>query len=350
MFKKIIISLVALGLIALTIIKLKDNKENAEKRVFQYDKEKPVSIHAVKVDFGQSEEQYIYSGTFEPVKESKISADIQGRIDRVLTDPGRFVQKGQTLIQLDNALLGLQLQSIEVQIEGLETDVARYTILAKADAVQGVQLEKVQLGLKAAKVQRATIQEQISKTTIRAPFSGFVTAKLTEEGGFAAPGIPIIQITDISNLKFTVNVPEDRLNLFHQGQTCSISADVYPELSLTGEVIMIGAKANSGNSYPVQLAVKNTDDSKVKAGMFGKLTIKSDSDQRNLVIPASAMVGTSLQPKVYLVKNGRVRLQSIEISRRLEDKVMVSRGISEGDMIVTAGFINLSDGARVILK
>ena len=48
----------------------------------------------------------------------------------------------------------LQLQTIEVQIEGLEDDVKRYTILTEADAVQGVQLEKARLGLKSAKVQR----------------------------------------------------------------------------------------------------------------------------------------------------------------------------------------------------
>ena len=119
-----------------------------------------------------------------------------------------MVNKGQTLIQLDNSLLKLQLQTIEVQIEGLEADVNRYTILAKADAIQGVQLEKAELGLKSAKVQKATLLEQISKTTIRAPFSGVVTAKLSEEGAFAAPGVPLLQITDITTLKFTVNVPE----------------------------------------------------------------------------------------------------------------------------------------------
>jgi membrane fusion protein (multidrug efflux system) len=69
-------------------------------------------------------------------------------------------------------------------------------------------LEKAALGLKSAKVQRATLLKQIKKTTIMAPFSGIVTAKLNEVGAFAAPGVPLIQITNISVLKFTVNVPE----------------------------------------------------------------------------------------------------------------------------------------------
>ena len=131
---------------------------------------------------------------------------------------------------------------------------------------RGVQLEKTILGLKSAKVQKATLLEQINKTTIVTPFHGIVTAKLTEEGAFAAPGIPLLQITDISSLKFTVNVPENELSQFQINQTYSLSADVYPEISLSGKVILIGSKANLGNSFPVQFSVTNTTDLKNKIG------------------------------------------------------------------------------------
>jgi len=67
-----------------------------------------------------SAKETLYSGTFGPNKESKLSADIQGKVTDVLVDLGSSVQKGQTLIQLGNSLLKLQLQSVEIQIEGLE--------------------------------------------------------------------------------------------------------------------------------------------------------------------------------------------------------------------------------------
>ena len=187
-----------------------------------------------------------------------VSADIQGKIISVLVDAGSSVRKGEALIQLDNSLLKLQLQTVEIQIEGLEADVKRYTVLADADAIQGVQLEKTILGLKSAKVQRANLLEQISKTTIVAPFSGIVTAKLTEEGAFAAPGLPLLQITDISSLKFTVNVPEQDLHQFEAKQQHALSADAYPETVFSGKVTMTGSKANVGNSFPVQFLRKLT--------------------------------------------------------------------------------------------
>ena len=350
MLKKIIYIVVVLVLVVFTVITLKNNKETTLKRVYQYDKEKALSVQAITLKLENAGMENEYSGAFEPHKETKISADIQGKINAVLVDLGSFVQKGQTLIQLDNSLLKLQLQSIEIQIEGLEADLKRFTILAQADAIQGVQLEKAALGLKSVKVQKATLLEQIRKTSIEAPFNGIVTAKLTEEGAFAAPGMPLLQITNISNLKFTINVTENKLNQFTINQICSISADAYPEISLDGKVTMVGSKANRGNSYPIQFAVKNTSDLKIKSGMFGKVSVTTGDNEKQISIPASAIVGSSIQPQVYIVKNGKANLQNISISKRFANKVVILNGLSEGDVIVTNGFINLFDGANVNLK
>ena len=280
----------------------------------------------------------------------KISAELQGKINTVLVDVGSVVNKGQSLILLDNSILKLQLQTIEVQIEGLEADVNRYTILAKADVIQGVQLEKAELGLKSAKVQKATLLEQINKTTIKAPFNGVVTAKLSEVGAFAAPGIPLLQITDIKILKFTVNVPEKDLSQFKFNQSYFISADAYPEISLSGKTSMIGSKANIGSSFPIQFTINNTSDLKIKSGMFGKVNLKNDIEEKGIIISASAIVGSANQPQIYLIKNGKSVLQNITISKKIQNKVVVLSGLKEGDVIVTNGFINLFDGANVTVK
>ena len=348
--KKVLYIIIPLALIVIVVIKLKSNKEIVKDKVYQYDKDQ--AIH-VQVDTIKSEligVEFAYSGTFEPNKETKLSAEIQGKINAVLVDVGTFVTKGQSLIQLDNSLLKLQLQSAEVQVEGLEADVKRFTVLANADAVQGVQLEKAELGLKSAKVQRATLLEQINKTTIKAPFNGVVTAKPTEEGAFAAPGVPLLQITDISVLKFTVNVSENDLSSFQLNQTFSINADAYSDVLLSGKATMIGSKANMGSSFPVQFIVSNTSDLKIKSGMFGKVNLKSDNQKSGIIIPSSAIIGSSSQPQVYKVKNGKAVLHNITIAQKIKNKTVVSKGLEEGDVIVTNGFINLFDDANVTVK
>lgn len=349
--KKIIIYIIiALVLTAIMVIRLKSNKETTLNRVFHYDKEEAINVQISTLVPERIDNVISYSGTFEPEKETRVSADIQGKIISVLADAGAYVRKGDVLIKLDDALLRLQLQTIEIQIEGLEADVNRYTVLADADAIQGVQLEKAALGLRSAKVQRATLIEQINKTSIRSPFSGIVTAKLTEEGAFAAPGIPLMQITDISRLKFIVNVPENELFQFKLNQSYTISADAYPENELLGKVIMTGSKANLGSSFPVQFSINNTADMKIKSGMFGRVYQKNFSDDKHIIVPASSIIATNMRPQVYTIKNGKAILKDITISSRFQNKAVVSSGLTGGDIIITNGFVNLFDGANVNFK
>lgn len=349
-WKKIIWIITGIAIVALVAIKLVNNKKTTDSRVYQYDKEKPIAVSVDTIRLQTIDDANTYTGTFEPNKETKISADIQGKINTMFVDIGSNVSKGQILIQLDNSLLKLQLKTVEVQIEGLEDDVKRYTILTQADAVQGVQLEKAKLGLKAAKVQKATLLEQINKTTIKAPFNGVVTSKLNEEGGFAAPGIPLLQITDISSLRFTVNVPENDLVKFKNNQDFKISADVYPDISLSGKVTMTGSKANMGNSFPVQFQVNNTKDLAIKSGMFGKVYFSKNNQVQGFLIPTSAIISNEAKAQVYVVKNGKAVLKSIETSRNVGNKTILTSGLNETDIIVVNGFINLFDGANVTVK
>lgn len=348
--KKIMLILFVVLVVALTILKLVSNKKITKEKVYQFDIENPVSVLTDTVSVEQIKSGGFYAGIFEPNKETKISADIQGKINSVFVDVGEEVGKGQTLIQLDNSLLKLQLQTVEVQISGLEDDVKRFTILANADAVQGVQLEKAALGLKSAKVQRATLLEQISKTYIKAPFKGVVTAKLNEVGGFAAPGMPLLQITDINSLRFTINAPENDIRLFQLGKEYKVLADAYAEIPLLGRMIMISSKSNPGNLFPIQFQVNNTSTAQIKSGMFGKVFLSDNHDETGILIPSSSVIDEDGSPNVYLIKNGRAILHPIKITKNFGDRVLVENGLIAGDIYVTGGFINLFNNANVLIK
>lgn len=345
--KKLLFILIPIILAAAVIVRLKLNKETASQKVFLNDTLQPVVVNADTIRAERTPFERTYTGTFEPFRETKISAEIPGRVAQVLVDAGSVVVQGQALIQLDNSLLQLQLQSVEIQIEGLEADVKRYTVLAAADAIQKVQLEKSELGLKSARVQKATLQEQIAKTTIRAPFDGIVTAKLTEAGAFAAPGIPLLQITDIGRLKFTINVPENDLHFFNSGKQFTVYADAIPDRELTGTLTLTGSKSGAGNNFPVQFDVTNTSDRSIKSGMFGKVQVNSATTDSVILIPSSAVSVSAGKNVVYVIQQGKAVQRTISISRYIENSVEVTAGLTRGDIIVTTGFINLRDGTPV---
>jgi len=309
----------------------------------------PIKVFTQEVTSETIDAKKAFTGTFQPKKEGKIIADVQGKIIKYYVEEGAKVRKGQSLVKLDASMLNDQLQQVNIQIETLEKDLARFKILAEADAIPGVKLEKVQQGIKTAKSKKQAILTKMSKTTIKAPFNGVVTKKFQEIGAFAAPGIPLVLLTDISGLKFTITVSERNLALFSNGKKYKITTDTYPDLEIEGKVIRVGNKGNMSNSFPIQFEVNNTKDRKLKANMFGRVKIDANAQEtKAIVIPISATVGSETQPQVYLIKDGKATLTNITIGDRFDDKAIVTSGVKEGDVIVTSGFINLFDGANVV--
>ena len=348
--KYIINLLILLALVALIVLKLKGNKEVVDNRVFHFNREQPIHVLTTTLKLESESEANQITGNFMPNRNTQVNSEMQGKIIAINFDEGDRIRKGQVLMQLDKSMLELQLQALDVKIEGLNTDIQRFTALVEADAIQAVKLEKAELGLKASNAQRATILEQIKKTTVYAPFSGVVVKKMAEIGSFAAPGRPLLIMSDIGHLKFTVNVPESELGQFKLKKSYPISVDAYPEMKLMGKAIFIASQGNGSNTYPVQFEVKNTADQKIKAGMFGKLILTESTGENSIVIPASAIVGSNIKPSVYLVKEGKAVLHPIVVSRRFGNKAVVESGLTAGDQIVTSGFINLYDGANITTK
>lgn len=349
-WKKYIGIIAAVGITALVIFKLANNKKTTENKVYHYDKTAPIEVETITIKPQQARSNFTFSGTFEANKEVKINADIQGKVNDVLVDLGSEVKKGQALVKLDKSLLELQLQEVNVQIEGLENDVNRFKILAEAEAIQGVQLEKAELGLKTAKIKRSTLLEQISKTTIKAPFDGIITMKMTESGAFAAPGVPLLQLTEIQQLRFTIFISENDLNTFSMDENYSIIPDVNHQTKLNGKVMAIGSKANPAGGFPIQFLVQNTKDLFIKAGMFGKVELIASNEEDGIYIPAAILQGGEDNPSVYLIKNNQVVLTPIVIKKRVQNQVLIEKGLSIGDEVVSKGFINLFDGANVEIK
>ncbi len=345
--KKIISLVIIIGLIVIIVLKLRVNKEITKNRIYVYDKEAPIKVFAEIVKEKTLNYNQVLSGKFFPEKEVRVNSEVPGKVLKVYVNEGQKVKKGQALAKLDDRELKTQLSQINIKIANLEKDYKRYKILVENDAVPGVKFEKIQEGLKTAQAQKKSILIKINNTLIKAPFEGYITKKFVEAGAFAAPGVPIVALTDTNKLKFTINVPSGELDYFQIGKTYPIIVDAYPGLKLMGKVVSIGEKGNMSNKFPVEFQVKNTKDQKIKANMFGKIKVEL-KEKKVLAIPEKAIAGSDLDPKVYLIKNNKAHLTPIVTGQRFNNILVVKKGLKPGDTIVTAGFINLFDGANVI--
>src|SRR5690606_17783512 len=122
------------------------------------------------------------------------------------------------------------------------------------------------------------------------------------------------------------------------------------QTKLNGKVIAIGSKANPAGGFPIQFLVQNTKELFIKAGMFGKVELIASNEEEGIYIPAAILQGGEKKPSVYLIKNNQAVLTPIVIKKRVQDQVLIERGVSVGDEVVSKGFINLFDGANVLIK
>ncbi|NOQ73390.1 MAG: efflux RND transporter periplasmic adaptor subunit [Crocinitomix sp.] len=351
MFKRIIGIAILVSIIALIVVQLKLNKSTSENRIYHYDKEAPINVLAEKVSNESQTEIKSFTGTFEPFNEVKVNADIQGAIVKIYVKEGDLLKKGQSILKIDDDLLRLKLKAINTQIGGLEKDLDRYQKLADNDAIQGIKLEKTLLGLETAQTERKIIQEQIRMTTIKAPFAGIVTKQFAEVGAFAAPAMPLIELTNMSQLKFAINLTERDLNQFQNSESYIISADAFPNATLIGKLIYTSSKGNMGNNFLAEFEIENSSEIPLKSKMFGKVFTNSGAQNSNEVqIPSRCIIGSDISPKVYLVINGKAVLTPVSIANRSGDFVTISSGVAAGDIIVTGGFINLFNNANVTIE
>lgn len=342
----IIIGISAVALVGLTVMKLMSNKQEVEKKIYIHDMIASVLVEAALPSVHTFESSFSFLGTFEPVRQNTIGSDANGKIIKLNVDEGDKVSQGQIIAKVDDEMLQLQLQNAEVSIEGQKNDDSRYNNLAKDNAVTGVQVEKTKLGLRSAEIQKRQIQKQLKSTNITAPFSGVITKKMVDLGSVIGAGSPLVEITDISSLKLTVSVPERDILKFKLNQAVSVSADIYGKRMFDGKVTNVSVQADKSHNFKVQITVKNAQQ-ELMAGMYGSVSLNNSKSTTALSIPRKALVGSSKNPQVYVIKNGKSILTSFNAGTSDGDFIEVIDGLSKSDQIITKGQVNLQNNSNV---
>jgi len=345
----IIIIVVAVGLVGLTAMKLMSNQAAVKKKIYIHDSEAAVLVEDAAPSIHTFESAFSYLGTFEPIRQNTIGSDASGKIIRLNVEEGDRVSQGQVIAKIDDEMLQLQLENAEVNIEGQKNDDIRYTNLAKDNAVPGVQVEKTKLGLKSAEIQKKQLQKQLRSTNITAPFSGVITKKLVDLGSVIGGGSQIVEITDISSLKLTVSVPERDILKFKLNQDVSIKADIYGDRMFNGKVTNVSVQADKSHNFKVQITVKNAQQD-LMAGMYGSVSLVNSKSVTALAIPRKALVGSSKNPQVYVIRNGKAVLTSFNAGTSDGEYIEVISGLSKTDKIVIKGQVNLQNNSNVKTK
>ena len=345
----IIVSVIVVALIALTVMKLKSNVAKVQDKIYVYDPKTAILVETENPAEHTFENSMSFLGTFEPARQNTIGSDASGKVVKLLVEEGDLIRQGQLIAKVDDELLQLQLESVDVNLEGQKNDEKRYDNLSKDNAVAGVTVEKTKLGVKSAELQKKQIQKQIRSTNLKAPFSGVVTKRMIDLGSVVGPGANLIELTDISSLKLTVSVPERDILKFLKGQNVTVTADVYGDRSFQGKVTNVAVVADKSHNFKVQITVNNAKQ-ELRAGMYGNVKLTNSKSVTRLAIPRKALIGSSKSPKVYVVRGGKSVLVSFNAGTSDGEYIEVVSGITKADKIVVKGQVNLQDKSLVKIK
>jgi RND family efflux transporter MFP subunit len=344
--RSIVIIIGAVLLLVLMIVKLKANKTAAEKRIYIRDSSAAVLVQDTTPVLHTFESKFSFLGVFEPIKQNTIGSDAQGKVVSFSLEEGDRIGKGQLIAKVDDELLQLQIENTEVNIEGQKNDEKRYDNLVKENAVSGVQVEKTKLGIRSAEIQKKQLQKQLRNTSIVAPFSGVITKKMIDIGSVIGAGSPLVEITDISSVKLTVSVPERDILKFRMNQEVKVTVDIYGSRHFSGRVTNISVQADKAHNFKVQIVVNNAKQ-EIMAGMYGSASLTNNQSHTALSVLRKALVGSTKNPQVYVIRNGRAKLIPFNAGTSDGEYIEVISGLSTTDRIVLKGQVNIQDNSFV---
>lgn len=341
------IGLAVLGLIGFVLNNNK--KKNEAETAVVAQKNSAITVKADTIKSENVSTDFIANGNFAPLQELSFSAENSGRVTKVLVKEGSPVRIGQTLAIIKGDKLSVDVQSARAAYQNAVTDNQRFENAFKTGGVTRQQLDQSKLALSNAKAQLDQANINFGDATIKSSINGIVNKKYIEPGSVVSPGTQLFDLVNVSKLKLKVTVNENQVASLKVGSVIKIKASVYPDKEFSGKISFIAPMADESLSFPLEIEIANNANNDLKAGMYGTAHFETNQTQKTplKIVPRTAFVGSVSNNQVFVVKDGVAKLTKIVSGRIFGEKVEVLDGLTEGDVVVTSGQINLTDGAKV---
>jgi RND family efflux transporter MFP subunit len=301
------------------------------------------------------------TGVLHARESAVISAQVMGRILRVLVREGDTVHAGQTLAVLDDATLSATVNQSEAAIKAIqnqeaaaETDaalaastLARYKQLQVEKSVSPQEMDEVTRRAEAAEQRVAALHAQsnaaraqengartmLGYARLHAPFTGVVTARMADPGTLATPGMPLLQIDQAGPQQLQVTVDESVITAVRKGMAIPVTIDAAQQANITGTVAEITPAADpASHSFLVKIDVPLSG--QLHAGMYGTAAIAVGTHEA-IVVPRSAVVMRGSLACAYVLDgNSMAELRYVTLGAAQGDRVEVLSGIVAGEKLV----------------
>lgn len=306
-----------------------------------------------------------------------VQAEVEGRIEHSELKLGREVQAGGVLVEIDREGLAIQIERLENDLaaakrrleigspseqalvaaqEALrlaEIDFKRGSIASLAldaakraakSAEQTAELERVRLAQEVATLENdlKLSRHRLERMTITAGVDGTIVDALVTVSERVSPGTIIARIMSRER-RVELRVSEDDVAKLRPGLKARVQFQPYPfkRFDAVIEQILPPLEANT-QRYRVYLNVE-IEPEQLLHGMTGEGYVTIQEHPNALILPRAAL----FDRKVFVIRDGRVHVQEVELGFGGIHEIEVTKGLEEGDWVVVEGLDQLHNGDRV---
>ena len=305
-------------------------------------------------------------GTVTPIA----SVALKARLETVIVDvhfvDGSLVNKGDLLFTLDSRSIEAQIAQMEgalardkAQLDGALRDVTRYTELVGKGATPVTNLDnaKTQADVyrAAIKVEQGLLENlrvQLSYCSIRAPITGRISAANVKIGNLVRPAdvAPLATINQMAPVYVSFTVPQKNLPAIREAianKTATVQAALPSQSKRAqGQVSMIENSVDSATGMAmIRATMPNTDEMLWPGTLVtAEMTLRVEDA---VTVPSNAVSVSQTGSFVFVVEDGKAKVQPIEVERLVGKDTVVKSGLQGGETVVAEGQLLLSNGTRV---
>lgn len=289
-----------------------------------------------------------------------LSADAPGIVSRLHFDSGKTVKQGQVLVELDSNVERAQLASVRARRELAATSLKRTQSLVESGALAPAQLDADESAYKSLSAEAATLEAQIQRKVIRAPFSGRIGIREVNLGQYLAPGTRVGLLEATKTVYVDFSLPQEQISNLAVGMPVNVY-EARGSTALAGGTIRAIEPAvdTATRSVKIRASVANDKD-QFRTGMFVKAEVVLPNERAVTVIPATALVHASYGDSVFIVEKQAAtaekpagtyaRQQFVRQGESRGDFVAILDGVKPGQEVVTSGAFKLRNGSPVVVN
>lgn len=360
MIKRMVIMLLAVGLLFGAIFGYHAYKSRMTKKSMASFRPPPVTVTAMKAGYQTWQPQLKSVGSLRAFRGVDVTSEVAGLVRTVLFKSGDDAEEGQVLVQLnaDSDIAHLHSLQAEADLANIvyERDKKQFAVQAISQAV----LDGDASNLKDKRAQVAEQAALVDKKTIRAPFTGRLGITTVNPGQYINPGDKIVTLQSLDFIYSDFYLPQQELSNISLGQTVVATTDAYPGRTFAGRITAINPKVDTATRNIQVEATLSNPAHKLLPGMYASIEVKAGAVQRYLTLPQTAVTFNPYGETVFIVEEtakgegGKpvltVRQTFVTTGPKRGDQVAILKGIKEGDMVVTSGQLKLKNGSRVIIN